>query len=139
VFRIWIRILYAPRIWIPGLQIRSIFCWIRKIIILKTGSGSYWHSPIINSNIKFFSHKSDFFWYLNDVSFSWKNGKLHLKICKNSIFKIVCPFLYIAREPIGSGSGENFSDPVPTVSEILQLLSQIQVLITYRYRPVYDY
>jgi len=38
---------------LPGLRIRSIFgrIWIQQITILKTGSGSYWRLPRINSNI----------------------------------------------------------------------------------------
>ena len=40
-----------PKLLKAGLRIRSIFGRIRQIRILKTGSGSYWHLPKINSNI----------------------------------------------------------------------------------------
>ena len=51
--------------------------------------------------------------------FIWKKGKIHLKMCKSSIYKIFFPCLYIqlyiTKVPIGSGSGENFPDPTQKI------------------------
>jgi len=52
------------------------------------------------------------------IIFNWKNGKIHLKICETSIFKIFFPCLYlqlyIAKVPIGSGENFPYPDPDPT-------------------------
>ena len=51
------------------------------------------------------------------IIFSRKNGKIHQKMCKTTNFKIFFPCLYvqlyIAKVPIGSGSGKKFPDPAP--------------------------
>ena len=44
------------------------------------------------------------------IIFIWKNIKIHLKLCKSSIFKIFFSLfiqLYIAKVPIGTGSGSS--------------------------------
>ena len=51
------------------------------------------------------------------IIFILKNGTIHLKMYKTSIFKIFFPCLYIFTLPKyrkGSGSGENFPDPDPS-------------------------
>ena len=86
----------------------------------KTGSGSRillaLQKSIQTSTFFHIKHISSDIWMM--IIFIWKNGKIHQKMCKSSIFKIFFPWLYnfklyIAKVLIGSGSGENFPDPAP--------------------------
>ena len=95
----------------PGLRIWSIFGRIRiqQIRILRNGSGSYWHLPRINSNIKIFFISMRFLQIFLSWFFfpeKWKTEKNHVKKLHFLFFLIQ---LNIAK--VASGSGENFPDP----------------------------
>jgi len=77
--------------------------------------GSYWHLKNQFKHLNFFhiKHISFDIWMM--IIFIWKNWKIHLKMCKTSIFKIFFPCFYNFTLPIGSGSGENFPDPIKKV------------------------
>ena len=85
--------------YLTGLQIRFIFGGIRiqQIRILKTGSGSQILLALTKNQFK---HLNVFHNKILLLIFEWwlflseKNGKIHQKICKISIFKILFPCLY---------------------------------------------
>ena len=83
-----------------GLRIRSIFGRIRlrilqiRILKLDPDPGSYWHLKSQFKHLNFFhiKHISSDIWMM--IIVNWKNGKIHLKMCETSFFKIFFPCLY---------------------------------------------